>query len=76
MIAQKEAAKVADLKEMVQELADSHHLTAKMVHDLCRRLGDIGDQRQFGLLVAANASDEGLEFLRVLGDSARMVSKK
>ena len=66
----------ARIRVLVQELAEDPHVAAKVVNELVRVMHDMSDQRHFALIAAANASKEGLEFMTMLGESAKMVGKR
>lgn len=68
---QHEAKQLERLRVMVDELSEDHHLTAKMIHELGKRLK--GQERAFSLKVMAAASPEAQEFGVMFGESAKMV---
>ncbi len=69
-MSQQEVRQLARVRAMVDELAEDHLLTAKMIHELAKRLPDV---RGFSLKVMAASSEEGKELGALFGESAKMV---
>ena len=66
-----------NIKAVADDVAHNPMLADALFAGIVKELeGDIDKLRQFGLLVAAKADPMTLEFLEVLGETAKMISRK
>lgn len=73
---QQRARQVAQIRNLIDDLRNdpqAYQFVAKAVNEFVKMIGDLSEQRQFSVNMAACLEPDALEFIEVLGEGAKMV---